>query len=84
MAPLGLDALTSPIELTAGVGSTGIPTHFSNVEVDVQGVLKFSVYAGFTVGLEPMGLGLLGQTGFFDRFDVHFKQSATTCLIEVP
>lgn len=84
MAPLGLDALTTPIELTAGVGSTSVPTHFSNIEIDMQGIIKFPLYAGFTVGLEAMGLGLLGQSRFFDRFNVHFRQAEGICLIEVP
>ena len=84
MAPLGLDPLTAPIELTAGVGTASVPTHFCNVEIDMQGIIKFPIYAGFTVGLEPMGLGLLGQNGFFDHFNIHFRQAEKICYIEVP
>ncbi|HXA05242.1 MAG TPA: hypothetical protein VNY30_10410, partial [Bryobacteraceae bacterium] len=34
------------------------------------------VYAGFTVGLEAQGIGLLGQAGFFERFTVCFSHTA--------
>jgi hypothetical protein len=70
---LDLDPLASPMETIAGVGSAGVPTHFFDLEIDLQGVVRFPVYAGFTTGLDDLGLGLLGQNGFFDRFHVHFK-----------
>jgi hypothetical protein len=84
MQPLGLDPLTSPIVLTAGLGGTNIPTHFAHVSIDIPGIMKFPVYAGFTTGLEPIGRGLLGQTGFFDRFNLHFKQPERFCYLEIP
>ena len=34
--------------------------------------LRFDLYAGFCETLEHVGLGLLGQDGFFSRFQVHF------------
>jgi hypothetical protein len=70
---LDLDPLASPMETISGVASAGVPTHFFNLEIDLQGVVRFPVYAGFTTGLDDLGLGLLGQNGFFDRFHVHFK-----------
>jgi hypothetical protein len=84
MQPLGLDPLASPIELTAGLGSVNVPTHFANITLDIQGIIRIPIYAGFTVGLEPWGVGLLGQTGFFDRFNVHFKLAEKNCYIEIP
>ena len=84
MQPLGLDPLVSPIELTAGLGSVNVPTHFANITLDVQGISEIPIYAGFTAGLEPWGVGLLGQTGFFDRFNIHFKLAEGLCYIEVP
>jgi hypothetical protein len=52
------------------VGSSDVPTHFANVTIDLQGLVQFPVYAGFTSGLDQTGVGLLGQTGFFERFKI--------------
>jgi hypothetical protein len=38
--------------------------------------------AGFTEGLESVGLGLLGQTGFFDQFTVTFNHRAGVFHVE--
>lgn len=84
MQPLGLDPLTCPNEMSMGMGSANVPTQFANVTIDMQGLLQFPLYAGFTIGLEQMGFGLLGQVGFFDRFNVHFRLSEKLCLIEIP
>jgi hypothetical protein len=54
----------------------------SQVEIDLQGIFRFPVYAGFTSGLDDIGLGLLGQSGFFDRFNVHFKLAERIYEIE--
>ena len=70
--------------MTIGVSSASVPTHFASIALDIQGVVQFPVYAGFTSGLEAMGVGLLGQTGFFDRFNVAFKLSEKNCYIEIP
>jgi hypothetical protein len=84
MQPLGLDPLTAPIELTTGVGSSNVPSHFCNVRIDLQGAIQFPVYAGFTSGLDQIGLGLLGQAGFFDRFKITFDLPQKTYAIEIP
>ncbi len=83
LQPLGFNALTAPIEMTTGVGSTNVPTHFVNITIDLQGAAQFPVYAGFTTGLDPVGIGLLGQSGFFDRFHLHFKLSEGIYEIEI-
>jgi hypothetical protein len=84
MAFLGLDPLLARVALTSGLGSTSVPTYFTPISIDLQGIVQFPVYAGFTAGLEQLGFGLLGQTGFFDRFNVGFRLSQKTCYIEVP
>jgi hypothetical protein len=84
MQPLGLDPLAAPIELTSGVGSSNLPTHFANISIDMQGIIEFPLYAGFTTGLDHLGYGLLGQNGFFDRFNVSFRLCDQLCYIEVP
>jgi hypothetical protein len=79
---LNLGLRSAPMEKIAGVASTSVPTHFFNVEIDLQGIFRFPVYAGFTSGLDDIGLGLLGQSGFFDRFNVHFKLAERIYEIE--
>jgi len=66
MQPLGLDPLTAPTDVTSGVGSADVPLHFANVTLHF-GFTQFGIYAGFTTGVDRLGIGLLGQTGFFDR-----------------
>jgi hypothetical protein len=83
MTALGLDPLASPIERTAGVGSSNLPTHFCKIEIDI-GFSRFAIYAGFTSGLEQIGYGLLGQAAFFDKFNVTFRHSQGVFQIEVP
>jgi hypothetical protein len=63
-------------QLTGGVGSTGNVTYYDTIEVDIGLGSPFSVYAGFTVGLEAQGIGLLGQAGFFEQFTVCFSHTA--------
>jgi hypothetical protein len=46
-----------------------------------QGIV-FSAYTGFTQGMEPMGLGLLGQDGFFESYRVVFLLNRETFTIE--
>ncbi len=59
-------------QLTGGVGSTGNVTYYDNVTIDLGNGLTFAAIAGFTAGLEAQGIGLLGQSGFFERFQVSF------------
>jgi hypothetical protein len=73
---LGLDILAMKSQLTGGVGSTGNVTYYDTLEVDIGLGSAFSVHAGFTVGLEAQGIGLLGQAGFFERFNVSFSHKA--------
>ena len=42
-----------------------------NIEPD-QHPLTFPIFAGFCDTLEHIGMGLLGQEGFFSRFEVSF------------
>lgn len=81
MQPLNLDPLTAPGESTVGVSTSQVSTHFCNIEIDL-GPVRLPVYAGFTVGLDQMGIGLLGQDGFFDRFCVAFRHAEGIFQIE--
>lgn len=83
MQPLGLDPLAAPVDMTSGVGSANVPTHFANVILDF-GVVQFAVYAGFTTGMDALGIGLLGQAGFFDKCKVTFDYNNKLFTIEIP
>jgi hypothetical protein len=84
MQPLGLDPLKAPVEMTSGVGSTNVPTHFSNVVIDLQGVIQIPVYAGFSTGMDQLGFGLLGQAGFFEAFKITFDFANKIYYLEAP
>lgn len=76
--------MTAPVEGTSGVGSTNLPTNFANIEIDLQGLIKIPVYAGFTVGMDKLGIGLLGQAGFFEAFKITFDYANKLYHLEIP
>jgi hypothetical protein len=82
MQPLGLDPLTAPAELTSGVGNPGVTAHYCNVTIDLQGQMSFPVHAGFTTGMDHLGIGLLGQAGFFEKFKITFDYSNRIYTLE--
>jgi hypothetical protein len=83
MQPLGLDPLIAPVDMTSGLGSNSVPTHYSNVTLDL-GIMNFQVYAGFTAGMDQHGIGLLGQQGFFDKFKISFDYTNAQFVLEIP
>jgi hypothetical protein len=83
MQPLGLNPLTAPLEMSAGVGNPNVPVHFCNITIDL-GVVQIPVYAGFSEGMEAMGCGLLGQAGFFESFKISFDYAHSLFHVEVP
>lgn len=74
-----------PMQLTGGVGSTNV-TSYADVEIHILATppFAFPVYAGFTPGMNQQGIGLLGQSGFFDKFRVGFDHKAKLFHIDVP
>jgi hypothetical protein len=69
--PLALDLTHKSREEISGVGGKSA-AYFHDIQVAMEGASPFSVYAAFTEGLEHARIGLLGQSGFFDRFEVCF------------
>jgi hypothetical protein len=53
-------------------GSRGQLAYFFDIEVEIAGVLKYQLPTGFTQAMDASRVGLLGQNGFFDRFNVSF------------
>ncbi|MGB6691633.1 MAG: hypothetical protein WBE76_27665 [Terracidiphilus sp.] len=72
---LGLDLLSMKRNFTAGIGSSANPTAYETIVIDLGNGICFSSYVGFTPGLNALGIGLLGQAGFFEQFDVCFDYS---------
>ena len=81
-----IDPLQMRYHLTGGVGSTGNVTFYSDLTIEVGAlgdpsadltpIASFTSYVGFTSGLEAQGLGLLGQSGFFEKHVVVFDHPA--------
>ena len=73
---IGLDITSMPKGETTGVGGKK-DVYYANVRIEIplppgQGnSMVFETRVGF---VEDLGIGLLGQVGFFDRFDVTFTQ----------
>ena len=73
---IGLDITSMPKGETVGVGGKK-DIYYANVRIEIplplgQGnSMVFRTRVGFVQGLD---IGLLGQVGFFDRFDVSFSQ----------
>lgn len=95
---LGLDPLTMKQQLTGGVGNAGNVTYYDDLTIEI-GLLQpdatganatfvakasFKTYAGFTAGLDPQGMGLLGQSGLFENYSVTFDRKNRLFHIDVP
>ena len=79
---LKLDVLKLPKALTGGVGSNANTTYYDTITIDLGSGIVFSAYTGFTQGMDQMGLGLLGQDGFFEYYRVEFLLSKNVFTIE--
>lgn len=79
---LGLNVADMPESVTSGVTGKGTVYHapvrvvipFGEIGPKPAVDISFDVMAGFTEGLDAQGIGLLGQSGFFDRYKVIFNQ----------
>ncbi len=81
---LGLDSLVAKPSSSSGLGSVNVPTYYWNIRIELQKLVTFDVYAGFTEGLDAWGVGLLGQSGFFDRFPASFDLRNGLFQIDIP
>jgi len=79
---LKLDVLKLPKALTGGVGSQANVTYYDTITIDLGNGIVFSSYAGFTQGMDPVGFGLLGQSGFFDQYRVEFSHKQKIFIVE--
>jgi hypothetical protein len=72
------------MDFTGGVGSTANPTYYAEVEIFLHPRILFKTIAGFTPALEAQGIGLLGQSGFFESFSVTFDHRSRVFHIDTP
>lgn len=79
---LNLDVYAMPREFTGGVGSESNATYFDDLKIDLGKGIVFSAYVGFTEGMDAMAIGLLGQDGFFDHFNVEFRNTEGIFTVE--
>jgi hypothetical protein len=61
---------------TRGIGNSENVAFFDTIRITINQDLDFEVYAGFTAGADNLGVGLLGQAGFFSEFLVSFAHFA--------
>ena len=85
---LGFDPLVMPMQMTGGVGNAGNATYYGDIIIQIPIIdeppITFTTYAGFTEGLSAQGIGLLGQSGFFEKFIVAFDHGQRLFRIEAP
>jgi hypothetical protein len=79
---LGLDVPRLPKAITSGVGSQTNLTYYDNLTIDLGSGIVFTACVGFTQGMDAIGLGLLGQDGFFDQYNVEFRNAEGIFTIE--
>ena len=79
---LGLDILSMPKQMTGGVGSVANSTYYADLTIDLGRGIQFRSQAGFLDGLEAQGVGLLGQNGFFEYYNVAFYHQQKKFTIE--
>jgi hypothetical protein len=79
---LKLDVSKLPTAMTGGVGTQSNTTYYADLLIDMGEGIVFQAYAGFTRGMESVGVGLLGQSGFFDSHNVEFRHKEKIFTIE--
>jgi len=71
---LGFDPTQMPKSMTGGVGTVSNVTYHATVTLQIGTGIRFTTEVGFTEGMNRAGFGLLGQQGFFENYNVEFRQ----------
>ncbi len=79
---LKLDLFKMAKAMTGGVGTQSNITYYDTVRLDLGHGIAFTALVGFTEGLNSAGIGLLGQSGFFENFNVEFLHRQKVFTIE--
>jgi hypothetical protein len=80
---LGIDYETLPKDVSVGVGGS-IDTYWDTVKIDLGHGIFFDAKVGFMQSMNEYAVGLLGQNGFFSKFDVTFCHRKNVFIITVP
>jgi hypothetical protein len=81
---LGIPIPNQRVSVFSGTADTPQLAYFETVKATISNPdataapVQFDLYAGFCETLEHVGLGLLGQNGFFSRFSVSFDYAANS------
>ena len=71
---LGIELEDAPELVFQFVSGRREVAYVHRVDLTVRGLSPISLDVGFTVSM-AVGTGLLGQRGFFEQFDIHYKLS---------
>ena len=71
---LGLEINKGHLRQFTGVGGMEQSSYFHKVNLSISAGPQFMDSVGFSEGLDSLGCGILGQEGFFDRFEVRFNR----------
>jgi hypothetical protein len=82
-AQIGLELTSGRPYRFSGAGSRGQLAYFFDLEVEIVGVLKYRMPIGFTQAMDASRVGLLGQNGFFDQFNVSFLLRERKFVLEI-
>jgi hypothetical protein len=80
---IGLQLTAGRPYLFSGAGSRRQLAYFFDIEIEIAGVLRYQLPLGFTQAMDASRVGLLGQNGFFDRFDVCFRLRERNFILEI-
>jgi hypothetical protein len=73
-----------------GCSTSTVSTYYADIEIHIDFAVNGNnmqiafTRAGFTVGMETQGIGLLGQQGFFENYKTSFDRKGKTFGIELP
>ena len=70
---LNIDLDTCPTDYSIGIEGTPQLVYRTTIDVLIEGLGQVELPVGFKENL-PIG-GILGQVGFFDQFNVHFRRA---------
>jgi len=77
---IGIDRSTLRPGTVQGV-SIDAGVLYANVDLAIEGLGEWTVYAGFSDYWRGQHVGFLGQVGFFDRFTVSFDYRKRKCEV---
>jgi hypothetical protein len=84
---LGIDIPNDHDTIFTGTADTSQVAYFATVQATIwnanvdEAPIEFDLYAGFCDTLDHVGMGLLGQEGFFSRFEISFNFTGNSLTI---